>query len=293
MKDLGMMHYFLGLEVWQKPGEIVLSQGKYDVEILKRFGMMDCKSMSTPMTTNLKLLGATTSETVDATLYRQMIGSLMYLMNARPDICFAMNTLSQYMVESRHVHLIAAKHVLRYLKGTLDYGLRYVADCEFRLVVYTGSDWAGSVTNRKSTSGCCFSLGETVIAWRSKKQMSVAFNTAEADYIATCSACSEVVWLRKLFSGLFDLELDVTCIYCDNQSCIKLSENPVLHDKSKHIDIKYQYIHDMVEKGAVKLQYVATNEQVADVLTKPLSKVKFEYFRDKLRVVQKDVPRKE
>ena len=115
MKDLDMMHYFLGLEVWQEPGEIVLSQGKYAVEILKRFGMMDCKSISMSMTTNLKLLGDTTSKTVDATLYKQMIGSLMYLTNTRPNICFAVNTLSQYMVELRHVHLIVAKHVLRYL----------------------------------------------------------------------------------------------------------------------------------------------------------------------------------
>ena len=104
-----------------------MSQGKYVVEILKRFRMMDCKSMSTPMTTNLKLFGDTTSRTIDATIYRQMIGSLMYLTNTSPDICFVVNTLSQYMVDPRQVHLISAKHVLRYLKGTIDYGLRYVA----------------------------------------------------------------------------------------------------------------------------------------------------------------------
>lgn len=216
MKDLGMMHYFLGLEVWKKPGEIMLSQGKYAVEILKRFGMMGCKSMSTSMTMNLKILGDTTSETVDATLCRQMIGSLMYLTNTRPDICFAVNTLSQYMAEPRHVHLIVAKHVLRYLKGTIDYGLRYVVDCEFGLVGYTDSDWVGSVTIRKSTSGCCFSLGSAVIAWRSRKQTSVALSTTEAEYIAACSASSEAVWLRKMLLGLFDLEMDATCIYCDN-----------------------------------------------------------------------------
>ena len=113
----------------------------------------------------------------------------------------------------------------------------------------------------------------------------MALSTTEAEYIAACAACSEVVWLRKLFLGLFDLKLDATCIYCDNQSCIKLSENPVFHDKSKHNDIKYQCIHDMVEKGDVKLQYIAIDEQVVDVLTKSLSKVKFKYFRDKLGVV--------
>jgi hypothetical protein len=215
-----------------------------------------------------------------------MIGSLMYFTNTRPDICFAVNTLSQYMVESRHVHLIASKHVIRYLKGTVEYGLRYVADCEFGLVGYIDSDWAGSgVTDWKSTSRCCFSLGSTVIAWRNRKQTSVALSTTEVEYIAACLASSEAVWLRKMFLGLFNLEMDATCIYCDNQSCIKLSENPVFHDKSKHIEIKYQYTHDMVEKGVVKLQYLVTDEQVADVSTKPLSKVNFKYFRDKLGVV--------
>ena len=137
MKDLGTMHYLLGLEVWQKPGEIVLSQGKYVVEILKRFEMMDCKSMTTSMTTNLKLFGDTTSGKTDATVYRQMIGSLMYLTNTRPNICFAVNTLSRYMVDPRQVHLVAAKHILSYLKGTINYGLQYTVDCEFRLVGYT------------------------------------------------------------------------------------------------------------------------------------------------------------
>ena len=186
MKDLGMKHYFLGLEVWQKPGEIVLSQGKYAVEVLKRFRMMDCKSMTALMMVNLKLLGDTRSETVDGTLYRQMIGLLMYLTNTRPDICFAVNTLSQHMVEPRHLHLIVGKHVPRYLKGMIDYGLRYVADCEFGLVGYTNLDWADSATNRKSTSGCCFNLGSTVIAWCNKKQTSVALSTTEAEYIAAC-----------------------------------------------------------------------------------------------------------
>ena len=118
---------------------------------------MDCKSMPTPMVANLKLLNDTSSDRVDSTIYRQMIGSLMYLTNTRPNICFAVNTLSQFMVEPRRVHWIAAKHVLRYLKGTVDYGLRYTYDHEMSLVGYTDADWAGSVTDRKSTSGCCFS----------------------------------------------------------------------------------------------------------------------------------------
>jgi hypothetical protein len=126
MKDLGLMHYFLGLKVWQRPNEIFLSKGKYTVEILQRFRMMDCKSMTTRMVTNLKILSDSSSDLVDPMMYRQLIGSLMCPVNTRPNICFAVNTLSQYMVEPRHVHLVATKHVLRYMHGTVGYGLRYV-----------------------------------------------------------------------------------------------------------------------------------------------------------------------
>ena len=120
----------------------------------------------------------------------------------------------------------------------------------------------------------------------------MALSTAKVEYVAGYSTSCEVVWLRKLLSDLFDLQLDATCIYCDNQSCVKLSENPVFHDKSKHIEIKYHYIRDMVQRGAVKLQYVATNEQVADVLTNPITRAKLEYFIEKLGVLQIEVPSK-
>jgi hypothetical protein len=140
MKDLGPMHYFLGLEVWQSLEKTILNQEKYAVEILKRFDMLECKAMDTPMETKLKLLVDTSSKLVDATLYKQIIGSLMYLTNTRPNICFVVNTLSQYLVEPRRVHLVAAKHVMRYLKGTLDYGLCYTGDHDFKLVHYTDLD---------------------------------------------------------------------------------------------------------------------------------------------------------
>jgi hypothetical protein len=129
-------------------------------------------------------------------------------------------------------------------------------------------------------------------SWQSRKQSSIALSVEEAEYIAACSANCEAIWLRKLLIGLFDLEMEATMILCDNQSCIKMMENPGFHDKSKHIEIRYHCIRDMVQRGAVKLQYVGTDEQVANVLTKPLSHVQFEYFQDKLGIVQKDLPRK-
>jgi hypothetical protein len=129
-----------------------------------------------------------------------------------------------------------------------------------------------------------------MISWQSRKQSSIALSTAEAEYIAACSASCEAIWLRKLLTNLFDLEMEATTILCDNQSCIKMTENPVVHDRSKHIEIRYHYICDMVQRGVLKLLYVSTDEQVADVLTKPLSHVKFEHFRDKLGIVRKNPP---
>ena len=132
-----------------------------------------------------------------------------------------------------------------------------------------------------------------MISWFSKKQSIVSVSTAKVEYIVTFYTCCEVIWLRKLMSGIFDVEVDTTVICCDNQSCIKMTKNLVFHDKSKHIEIRYFYIRDMVQKGAIKLQYVGTDEQVIDIFTKPLSRIKFEYFCDKLSVAQKEFPRKE
>jgi hypothetical protein len=147
------------------------------------------------METKLNPMVDTSSELIDSTLYRQIIGSLMYMTNTRPYICFVMNTLSQFLVEPKHVHLVATKHVMRYLKGTLDYGLSCDGDHDFTLSGYTDLDWAGSVPDRKSTSGCCFSLGSAMISWQSRKQSNISLSTTEAEYIDVCSASCEAIWL--------------------------------------------------------------------------------------------------
>jgi hypothetical protein len=189
-------------------------------------------------------------------------------------------------VELRQEHWVAAKHILRYLRGTITYGLKYASNSEVKLHGFTDSDWVGSVEDRKSTYGLCFSLGSAMISWASRKQKFVALSTAKAEYIAACDACTEAMWLHKLVFGLFDQVLDLTVIYCDNQSCVKLSKNPVFHDRSKHIEIKYYFLRDKVQRGEVVLQYISTDEQTADILSKPLSKIKFAYLRDKLGLVE-------
>jgi hypothetical protein len=191
-------------------------RGKYTVEILKRFDMLECKPMNTPMEAKLKLLVDTSLELIDATLYRQIIGSPMYLKNTRPNICFAVNTFSQFLVEPRCVHLVVAKYVMRYLKGTIDYGLSYDGDHDFTLSGYTNADWARSVSDRKISSKCCFSLGSSMISWKSRKKYSIALSTAESEYIAVCSTSCEAIWLRNLLTDLFDLEMRATLILCDN-----------------------------------------------------------------------------
>jgi hypothetical protein len=161
MKDLGLMHYFLALEVWQKPGEIFFSQRRYVIDVLRRFGMLDYKSMTTPMISNSKKLHdqVTGSDPEDPTIYRQIIGSLKYLVHTKPDICYAVNALSQFMCELKHIHMVAAKHILRYVRGTIAYGLRYTSSGGVVLHGYTDSDWMESTVDQKSTSGYCFILG--------------------------------------------------------------------------------------------------------------------------------------
>ena len=154
----------------------------------------------------------------------------MYLMNTMPDICFVVNTLSQYLVKPRQVHLIVAKHVMTYLKGTIEFGLYYDRDHDCILYGYTYSYWEGSVIDRKRTSGGCYCLRSTMISWFSKKQSSVSLSIAKEEYIAACSASCEAIWLRKLVSILFDMDLDTIVILCDNQSCITMTKNQVFHD---------------------------------------------------------------
>eukprot|EP00253_Pinus_taeda_P012076 PITA_12076 len=167
--DMGLMHYFVGLEVWQKDGEIFLGQGRYAIDILKRFRMKDCLPMAMPMITNWKKINASGDKKVEPNLYKQFIGSLMYLVNISTDICFSVNTLCQFMVKPKRVRWAAARHILRYVLGTVGYGLQYTQEDDVRLNGFIDADWAGSLVDRKSTSEYCFSVGLGMISWCSRK----------------------------------------------------------------------------------------------------------------------------
>eukprot|EP00253_Pinus_taeda_P011698 PITA_11698 len=266
---------------------IFLSQSKYAKNLVDRFRMQDCKPATTPMEPGLKLSAQSSSPPVDETLFRQLVGSLIYLTATRPDISFAVSYISRFMSVPKTDHWIAAKRVLRYVRGTSDYGLLYTRTFDPILSGYTDSDWAGSVDDRKSTAGYVFSLGSGAVAWTSKKQQAVALSSTEAEYRGAVKASCEAVWLRRMLTDMHASQTNPTSLFCDNQGVLKLAKNPVFHERTKHVETHCHYIRQLVEDGSVQLRYVPTTEQHIDIFTKPLGPAKFEQFRGSIGVVNR------
>ncbi|KAJ3701279.1 hypothetical protein LUZ61_004984 [Rhynchospora tenuis] len=282
MTDLGLMSYFLGLEVKQDKSGIFVSQEAYAKDVLKRFKMDDCNPVCTPVESGTKLSRYDDGKAVDATQYRSLVGSLRYLMCTRPDIAYGVGLVSRYMEEPKTSHWKAIKRILRYVKGTLSHGLFYSYTDEFDLVGYTDSDWCGDIDDRKSTAGFVFYMGDTTFTWVSKKQPIVTLSTCEAEYVAASSCVCHAIWLRKLLKDMNFARDQPTEIRVDNKSAIELAKNPVHHERSKHIDIRFHFIREHVKDGDVELTHVASREQVADIFTKPLGVELFNRFKKML-----------
>ena len=293
MKDMGEASEVLGLEIQRNRTKrtIFLHQNRYTEKVLERFGMSDSRPVSTPMESSSKIdLNDESSEPAKDVPYRHAVGSIMYLMiGTRPDLAFAIRKLSQYLEQPLQSHWIAVKRVFRYIAGTRHYGILFHGNKGINLIGYTDSDWAGCRETRKSTSGYVFSLAGGAISWRSKKQSIVALSTCEAEYIAASLACKEAIWLSRLLSDMLKHN-EPQCIELrsDNSGAIATAKNIGVNQRNKHIDIKYHFVRDCQEQGRVRLEKWPTNEQVADILTKGLDRVKFEYFRPKLGVVSID-----
>ncbi|CAM8915543.1 unnamed protein product [Rhodiola kirilowii] len=286
MTDMGLMSYFLGIEVEQAVSGIFISQKKYAKDILKRFKFEGMKAVRTPVAERMEMMKEGTGELVNPTYFKSIVASLRYLTSTRPDIVYGVGLISRFMEKPQQSHLLAAKRILRYISGTSDYGIMYSHTEEFCLTGYTDSDWAGDVETRKSTSGYAFYLGDGVVSWSSKKQQVVALSTAEAEYIAVTTAACQAVWLRRILEDLKHKQEGPMKIMCDNKSAIALAKNPVFHGRSKHIGIRYHYIRELVKDGEIELEFCKTDEQVADIFTKGLSSDKFELFRYMLGVAR-------
>lgn len=282
IKNLGQVKQCLGVRVRVTENEITLDQEQYVENLLKRFNMSHCKTAETPMEINLRL---EKSENVcNMYPYQQLIGGLMYLaVLTRPDIAYSVSYLSQFNNSYNETHWKHAKRVLRYLKNTKNYGLVFRKD-NFYIEGFVDADWGSDSVDRKSYSGYCFKLSNTVISFECRKQRNVALSSTEAEYISMSEASKEAIYLKNLLGEIVG-KSDPIVLYNDCQSAQKLVLNPMYHRRSKHIDIRYHFVREAVSNNYVKISYLQTAEMPADILTKSLGSVKHFYFMKKLGIL--------
>ncbi|KAH9693065.1 retrovirus-related pol polyprotein from transposon RE1 [Citrus sinensis] len=293
LKDLGNLSYFLGIQVIRNQNSILLSQAKYVQDLLTKTEMESCKGIESPFSTSEKLKKGEGAKLDNPSFYRSVIGSLQYAVLTRPELAYSVNKLSQYMSDPRQPHWIACKRVLRYLKNTGNMCLQFKKSEHLDLVAYTDADWASDPDDRRSISGYCVFLGDNLVAWSSRKQGMVARSTAESEYRAMALCTTEITWINSLFDEL-KIEMQRTpMILSDSTSAAAIATNPVYHSKTKHFEIDLHFIRDKVTQGELDINFVASRDQIADVLTKPLPYYKFSQFRSKLNVFDKTLSLRE
>ena len=280
IKDLGTLHYCLGIEFQQDPSTkaVIMHQRRYIEKILADYGMDESKPISTPLDGNSKLTKQMMPSSEEEIIqmkkvpYQSLIGTLMYLsVSTRPDISYTISVLSQFNINPGKAHWAAAKRVLRYLRNTLNHGLKF-KKTNSDLVGYVDADWAGDIDDRVSHTGYVFKLADAAVTWEARKQKTIALSSTEAEYMALGEAAKETVYLRNLLKEIGFLKQDAgpTIVYCDNQGAQKLMRNPIYHSRTKHIDIKHHFIREVFQRGELDVKYTATDQMIADILTKGL-----------------------
>lgn len=289
MKDLGEARSCLGMKIHQHNDGIDIDQSTYIEDILKRFGMQDCKPMGTPSDTSQKLSANMVNEENDLTgkiAYREAVGSLIHLANCtRPDIAFAVNNVSRFNAKHGTEHWGAVKRIFRYLKGTINLKLRFRNDNIGQLYAFCDSDWASDPDKRRSCSGFTVQMANAAISWHSHLQEIVALSSTEAEYIALSECVKQVLWLRKLTNELNPTH-DATIIRMDNESSIKLSKNDAFSARSKHIDVRYHHTRELIDRNVIMIEFVATAKNTADLLTKAVPKCKTDFCTAKMGLSQ-------
>jgi len=273
MKDLGELKYFLGIEVARGSEGIYLCQRKYILDLLAETGMLDCKPVDTPIEQNHCLAEYPDQIPTDRARYQRLVGRLIYLAHTRPDVAYAVSVVSQFMHNPSASHMDAVVRILRYLKSSPGRGVLFSKhnDC-LEICGFTDADWAGSVTDRRSTSGYFTFVGGNLVTWKSKKQKVVARSSAEAEYRGMAHGVCELLWLRTLLCDLGFEPKNAMQLYCDNRAAIDISQNPVQHDRTKHVEVDRHFIKEKVDANLISFPFVPTEDQLADILTKGVSR---------------------
>ena len=282
--DLGLISRYLGVQFDRTATGLHMHQRQYALRILQFFQMEDCKPSLTPLPEGLSLSKNSDTPPVDATLYRMLVGKLLFLTKTCPDLTHVVSVVSRFMQNPQEVHLQVAKHILRYVCRYPDLGLFFKQGEENRLHGYTDADYGQDIDDRISVGAYIFFLGTSPISWNSKKQSSTSRSSCESEYRALAQCTCEAIWLRRLLEELRILDDKPTYLFCDNQSSIKLSYNLVFHERSKHFEIDFHYTRQKVENNTIKVEYIPSQEQPANILTKSLGRIKFENCKDKLHL---------
>ena len=285
MKDMGPLHHILGISCIQDvdSGRLGLSQELYIDKLILKYNLSEANSVSTPSDPNVTLMKDDgISKSVNQSLYQSLIGSLLYAaLGTRPDIHFAVSAVAKYSSKPNQSHLTAALRILRYLKKTKHLILWYEQNDD-KVVGFSDADYARDVDDRHSTSGYVFILGSGAISWYSGKQRGVTTSTAQAEYVALSHTTKEAVFLRQLLSELEGTDYGPVSVQEDNQAAIAIAKNPVFYSKTKHIDISYHYTREAIVDRQIVLQYCNTDDMIADILTKPLVRSRFEKLCSRL-----------
>jgi len=277
MSMMGKLNFFLGLNIRQSNDGIFVNQEAYTKKLLERFGYSNCKKAKVPMKFGTQLEPYLDEPAVDIHTYRSMIGSLLYLTASRPDIMFSVCVCARYQANPRKPHLDAVKQIFKYLRNTTGLGLWYPANTGFGIKAYSDADLGGCKLDRKSTTGGCQFLGGKLVSWQSKKQTSVSISTAESEYVAAASCCSQILWMQSQLLD-YGFKMKKIPIFCDSTSAIRICHNPVQHSKTKHIDLRYHFIKSHVEEGNIEIHFISTHDQLADVFTKALQESTFNHM---------------
>ncbi|XP_019095674.1 PREDICTED: uncharacterized protein LOC109130522 [Camelina sativa] len=290
MKDLGMLKYFLGIEVALGPDDIFLPQRKYYLDIVDECGLSGSCPVDTPMEQNHTLLDSKSAPHSDPAQYRRIVGRLVYLTHTCPELSYAVNILAQFMQTPLTDHWDTAQRLVRYLKSSLGQGVVLSSTAPLQLNAYCDSDFNKCPSTRRSLTGYIVMLGDSPLQWKTKNQSRVSLSSAEAEYHAMAMTCTELLWLKEVLQFLGVDHSQPMCLSSDSQAALQITANSVFHERTKHIESACHFIRDEITSGTITNAHIPTEEQLADIFTKALGCDQFKYLRSKLGVLNLHAP---